>query len=64
MAGGAPITIAGSKMGTMPELNTIMLNPTWLEGVELVAPSISCKNIISNLIDYVQLITNLTQMRC
>jgi len=35
MAGGAPINIQGSMMGTMAEMNTIVLEPVWLSGTLL-----------------------------
>ena len=47
MAGGAPMTISGANMGLMPEKNTVMFTPTWLEGVEIAGPALTCNNIIS-----------------
>jgi hypothetical protein len=41
MAGGAPITISGLMMATLPELNTVMVEPQWIEGAELVAPPLT-----------------------
>jgi len=43
MAGGAPINIQGSMMGTMAEMNSIVLEPVWLEGTLLQGPALSSK---------------------
>jgi hypothetical protein len=43
MAGGAPINIQGSMMGTMAEMNSIVLEPVWLEGTLLQGPALSIK---------------------
>ena len=44
LGGGAPITIKGSDMASMPNLNFVMAEPQWLDGVELYAPEISGKS--------------------
>jgi len=41
LGGGAPITIKGSDMAAMPNLNFVMAEPQWLDGYELYAPAIT-----------------------
>lgn len=43
MAGGAPIVISGLDMADTAEFNSLVLEPHWIEGAELLAPALSCK---------------------
>ena len=41
MGGGSPITISGINMATMPEMNEIIISPTFVSAGELFGPPLS-----------------------
>jgi len=45
MAGGAPITISGTMLAMHANLNSILCSPSWLTGVEIYGPPLTCKHL-------------------
>lgn len=41
MAGGAPIVLSGLDMSDTAAYNSLLLEPHWIEGAELLAPALS-----------------------
>ena len=52
MAGGAPIVISGLNMASMPQMNSIEFSPTFLNGVDLFGPVLSCKYLSAYLFSF------------
>jgi hypothetical protein len=46
LGGGSPITISGINMATMPEMNEIIMIPSFVSANELFGPLLSGKFVI------------------